>query len=173
MGGEQPTFLGSITKTHGISGELQVRLPAKGYLLSDSWDVVFIEIDKILVPFFIESFHQPDDHTLILNIRDINDKNTASGYLNKKLYIPRSAIKETGESAFDPGLDSFTVIDTEKGELGRILEHIALTDNPLFLVTNGKDQFYLPANKELISRIDTKQKKVFVTMPEGIVDSQK
>jgi 16S rRNA processing protein RimM len=173
MGGEQPIFLGSITKTHGISGELLVRSPAMSYSLTDSWDLVFIEIDRILVPFFIESFHQLDNHTLILNIRDINDKNTASAYLKKKVHVPRSAIRDTGGSIADPGLDSYTVIDTEKGELGRIVEHIGLKDNPLFLVTDGKNQFYLPASKELISRIDTRQKKVFVTMPEGIVDSQK
>ncbi len=173
MGEENPIFLGSITKTHGISGELLVRSPEISFILNDSWELVFIEIDKILVPFFIESFYQPDNRSIILKIKDINDKNAASRYLGKKLYLHKSDIHDTRTSSSDPGLDSYTVVDAEKGELGTILEHINIKENPLFLVIDGKDKFYIPASDEFITSIDRNSRKVFVSLPEGLLESQK
>jgi len=170
---ENSIFLGSITKTHGIAGELLVRSPATSFSFNDTWEVVFIEIDNILVPFFIESFYQPDNHTIILNIRDINDKNTASRYLGNKLYLHKSAIHQSHGSSSDEGLISYKVVDKEKGELGTILEHISIKENPLFLVSDGRDKFYIPASKGLITRIDRDQKQVFVSLPEGLLESQK
>ena len=173
MGEENSIFLGSISKTHGISGELLVRSPEISFSLNDTWEVVFIEIDKILVPFFIESWYQPDNRSLILKIRDINDKNAASSYLGKKLYLDKSAINKSQSSSTDPGLDTFTVVDAEKGELGTIVEHISIKENPLFLVADGEGKFYMPASNEFITSIDRDQRKVFVSLPEGLLESQK
>jgi len=173
MGEENSIFLGSITKTHGVSGELLVRSPKISFTLNDTWEVVFIEIDKILVPFFIESFYQPDNHSIILKIKDINDKNAAIRYMGKKLYLNKSAVSDSQTSSSDPGLDSYTIIDAQKGELGTILEHISIKENPLFLVTDGIDKFYIPASKEFISSIDREKRQVFVILPEGLLESQK
>ena len=170
---ENSIFLGSITKTHGISGELLVRSPGTIFSFNDTWEVVFIEIDKILVPFFIESFYQPDDHIIILKIRDIDDKNNASRYLSRKVYIDKSAIHHSQGTSSEEGLISYTVVDTDKGELGTILEYISIKENPLFLLADGSDKFYIPARKEFITRIDRGQKQVFVSLPDGLLESQK
>ena len=44
-------LLGTLSKTHGVSGELVAITRIKGYVLKEKWESVFLEINGILVPF--------------------------------------------------------------------------------------------------------------------------
>jgi len=173
MGREKTTFLGSITKTHGIAGEILVRSPGYSFTVNNAAEVVFFEIDGIPVPFFIESHHQPDNRSIVLKIRDIDDIVAASRFINRKVYIQTADIDQPVKVNSYSSYKSYTILDAENRELGIISEYLSINENPLFVVADGLNKFYIPASQEFIIRIDRDARKVIVSLPDGLLESQK
>ena len=172
MSKEKYLFLGSIRKTYGVAGAFIIQTAGPGYRFKKSWETVFIKIDGILVPFFIESWEQPDPSTLIIKIDQFNDKDTASGYIHRETYILQKDLVSYPVvfAGFKP--EGFSIMDIKAGEIGTVKQYLDIKDNPLLLVSGKHKEFYIPASPDFITRIDTRKKIIFVQLPEGLADSQ-
>ena len=80
-------YIGYITKTKGLKGEVQIYFeyddPAELPL-----DSVFAEINGKLVPFFISSFKLQNNQTGNFYFDDIDTIEKAEALVRKKLYLP-------------------------------------------------------------------------------------
>ena len=172
MSKEKYLFLGSIKKTYGVAGALLIQTAGHNFRFKKSWEAVFIKIDGILVPFFLESRDQPDADTLILKIDQLNDKDSASVFVHRETYISRNDLLSREEDFGGSMLEGYTVIDAAAGELGVIRQFVDVKANPLFFIASGKKEFYVPASPDLITRTDTRNKIIYMHLPEGLVDRQ-
>ena len=66
--------LGTITKTHGIKGQVVLRLDHYGFDDILRLEPVFIEIDGLPVPFFVEAYEEKTTDSLILFFEDMRSK---------------------------------------------------------------------------------------------------
>jgi 16S rRNA processing protein RimM len=172
MSKEKYLFLGSVRKTYGVAGALIIHTEGYGHRFKKSWEAVFIKIDGILVPFFIESLEQPDPSTLILKIDQLNDRDTAARYIHSEIYINQKDLLGY-EQAFDARqLEGFTILDIRSGEVGTVRQYMDIKDNPLFLVSGREKEFYVPASTDLILDVDTVNRIITMQLPEGLTDSQ-
>ena len=164
-------LIGILTKAHGISGELVLRLNNLQYEEISEMESVFIEFDGILVPFFISSILPRGDLSAVIKFNDINSEDQASEFLNCKVYnvdiatSEKDNIKYTGSSFI-----GFQVTDIKLGTLGIISEFIDFKNNPIFKIKKSKKEILLPANEEFILNIDEKTKTITVQTPEGLID---
>jgi 16S rRNA processing protein RimM len=166
MNKEECFLLGSITKTHGLKGDLIVyisRGDASGYKQMES---VFVEISKQLVPFFIESIVIRKQQAII-RFEDIDTFEKARELIGKDLYLPLSLAPEEDDLDI---LKGFTVIDKQKGELGILEKVLDYPGQLVAQVKSGEKELLFPLNENLITRIDKKKKQLFVDLPEGLVD---
>lgn len=171
MNGSNTILLGRVTKTHGISGELTVRLAFEGMPFDEQPETIFILIDGIQVPFFIESFRQKDASFLILKMEGIDDKTMAAQYTGKKIFV--EGPPANGKKRRDGDrLEGFKVIDPGLGKLGTVTDTIPFRENPLLLVSDTDREFYLPVNGDLIRSIDKDNKAITVNLPDGFLESQ-
>jgi|GEM_PF-2088350 len=173
MSKEKYLFLGSIKKTYGVTGALIIQTTGRDFRFKKTWEAVFIKIDGILVPFFIESREQADSSTFIIKIDQFNDKDTASRYIHLETYILQKDLLSCQEAFDGAFVEGFTIRDIKTGETGIIKQYLFIKNNPLFLVSVRQKEFYIPANPAIITRMDNKNKIVFITLPEGLADSQK
>ena len=63
---ESYIYAGRILKTHGYQGHVLVNVECVASDHLKEKEPVFLEIDGIYVPFFVESFEWKDDKTVIL-----------------------------------------------------------------------------------------------------------
>ena len=164
-------LLGRVSKPHGISGELIVRQPFGDIPVPGDPETVFILIDGIQVPFFVETRRQTDASVLILKIKGIDDKAKAARYTGKKIYVEGPVTREKNVRQ-DDLLEGFAVIDSGHGKLGTVKDTIPFRENPLLLVAGKDREFYLPVRGNFIDDIDTQKKAIFVSLPDGFLQSQ-
>jgi len=165
--------LGTITKTHGIKGRVVLKLDR---LSSDDilkMELVFIEIDGLPVPFFIQEFEEKTADTLILAFEDIVTEESAIGLIDSKLYIKKNDVRLNNtpneiNQLFN--LKGYTVIDIEIGELGILQDILDIEMNPLLKIVIKKKEILLPVQNEFITTIDSKNKILFVNTPAGLID---
>jgi len=163
--------LGTLTKTHGIRGQVILRLNNLNFEDIIKMESVFIEIDGLPVPFFIDEFSEKNNESLILNLDDIHSEKQAKELIDNRVFVKSNTIKKSKILLKQP--DSYLgykVVDKIYGELGIIDEVIEIRQNPLYKILKGKREILLPVQPEFIIKIDTKLKTILITTPPGLTE---
>ena len=163
-------YIGYITKTKGLKGEVQVYFeydePAD--LLLDS---VFAEINGKLVPFFISTYKLQNNQTGNFYFDDIDTIEKAETLIRKKLYLPNKLKPVRDESEFlITDLKGFIVYDNTVGELGEIIEIHEYPQQFVAVVPYQFKEIMFPLNDDLIMEIDEANGILKVDLPEGLID---
>ncbi len=166
--------IGQFAKPHGIKGEITLIMD---YDVSDDWDeqeepYIICEVNGILVPFFVEEYRYKNDTALLLKLEGIDSEAEAREFSNRMVYYPLSKVN-TNELVGDITWDNFigfTVVDKQRGEIGQITHVDETTLNVLLEIRYDGRDILLPAADELIQDVDYSQKRIMVSMPEGLLD---
>ena len=159
--------IGTLTRTHGIGGELSMNFTDDAWDRADA-DYVFLEVDGIQVPFFLEGWRFRSDSVALLKFQDIDSSESALEYVGADVYFPHDLTPEPSED------DEYTwrhftgwkVVDDIAGEIGEI-EHVEdSTANTIFFVGDK----LIPATEDFIERIDAKERTIYMNLPEGLLD---
>lgn len=159
--------IGTLTRTHGIGGELSMNFTDDVWDRADA-DYVFLEVDGIQVPFFLEGWRFRSDSVALLKFQDIDSSESALEYVGADVYFPHDLTPEPSED------DEYTwrhftgwkVVDDIAGEIGEI-EHVEdSTANTIFFVGDKP----IPATEDFIERIDAKERTIYMNLPEGLLD---
>jgi 16S rRNA processing protein RimM len=168
---ENCSLIGSITKSHGIGGQLMLRLNGDFADDIEPGEPLFVEVDETLVPFFIEEAEVFPDRAIV-KLEFISNPEDVQKIAGKNVYLENSLIEAkdnlSGENAgFYVG---YSFSDKTSGIEGTIKEFIDNPLNPLFLVTNESSEFLLPIHMDFILEVDHKKKTMIFKLPEGLAD---
>ena len=169
---EECNLLGKLTKSHGIHGETVLKLG--NILLGDikEMESVFVEIDGLLVPFFIEYYHESNPTTLLIKFVDRNSIEDITDLLSCNLFIEKKFLhqnrKQQNESLED--LVNYDAFDEKTGKIGKILDYLPVKNNPLFSIQKSGKEVLIPATKDFIQSIDKKQMIVFMSIPDELLN---
>jgi 16S rRNA processing protein RimM len=163
-------YIGYITKTKGLKGEVQVYfeydVPANLPL-----DSVFAEINGKLVPFFISTYKLQNNQTGNFYFDDIDTIEKAQTLIRKKLYLLNSLKPVRDDDEFlITDLKGFMVHDQTVGELGDIIEIHEYPQQFVAVVSYKFKEIMFPLNDDLIVEIDEENGILKVDLPEGLVD---
>ena len=168
---EESFYIGYISKTRGLKGEVQLFFEFQDYEDLDL-DVIFVEVNKRLVPYFVDNIKLQNNSTAYATFEDVDHIDKAQILVRKKMYLPKDKMPERDPDDFRyTDLVGFLVIDEEEGELGEIID---VTEMPQqFIATveleDGK-QLMFPLTEDLILGIDGEEEIIEVELPEGLVD---
>ena len=159
--------IGTLTRTHGIGGELSMNFTDDVWDRADA-DYVFLEVDGIQVPFFLEGWRFRSDSVALLKFQDIDNSEDATEYVGADVYFPYDLTPEPDED------DEYTwkhftgwqVVDAACGTLGEIVYVEDSTANTIFCI-EGK---LVPATEDFIERIDAKERTIYMNLPDGLLD---
>lgn len=163
--------IGRFNKPHGVRGEISATIPD---LDPEGLTCIFVEIEGLFVPFFIENIRTKGSETYLLTIKGIADENEGALLANKTIYADADEI-ETDES--DDGgfymsdLIGYTVVDDGR-VAGVIEDYDDSTDNVLFIVRRPDSEatFFVPAVEEIITDINPETKTITMDLPLGLLD---
>jgi 16S rRNA processing protein RimM len=167
---EEAFYIGYITKTKGLKGEVQLYFEFDAYENLDL-DVVFADMNGKMVPFFVESHKLYPNSTGLFYFDDIDHIDKAQVLVKKKIYLPLTKMPERDEDDFTYNdLKGYIVSDQTKGELGEI---IAVNEYPQQFVATlvyQEKEILFPLNEDMIIEIDEEEKTLLVDLPEGLLD---
>ena len=163
---EEVYRIGRLGKAHGVKGEVSFQFDDDIFDRVDS-DYLILEVDGILVPFFIEEYRFRSDTVALVKFEDVDTQQRAQELTGCDVYFPRS-LADDDETPSLSMLIGFDVVDVTTGTtVGRIAAIDDSTANLLFELEDGR---LIPAAEELITNIDTKNKVIKMTIPEGLLD---
>ena len=164
---EEVYKIGRLGKTHGVSGEISFLLDDDVFDRTDA-DYLILDIDGILVPFFIDSYRFKTDSNALMKFDGIDTQERARELTGCDVYFPRVLFDDDDDSISWAELVGYSLIDNNSGKvIGEIASIDDTTINILFELTTGK---LIPASEELITHIDTKKQQLYINLPEGILE---
>lgn len=132
--------------------------------------MLYVEVAKKLVPYFIESL-AIQKNTAVLYVDDISHIDQALEMVGKKLFLPLTEKQApTEEQQFINNMIGFLVMDTKAGEIGTIKQIFEYPQQLIASVDYQEQEILFPLTEALIKKIDQKKKNITVTLPEGLLD---
>ena len=159
--------IGSITRTHGVRGEVALSFTDDVWDRADA-DYLVLCIDGILVPFFMEEYRFRSDTTALIKFQDYDSAETAKELCGCDVYFPHAltpAPEEDDEYSWRY-FTGFRVVDENAGELGEITYVDDSTQNVLFQV----GERLIPAVESFIADIDHQARIIKMRLPEGLLE---
>lgn len=164
---EEVYKIGRLGKAHGIRGEVSFLFDDDVFDRVDA-DYLILDIDGILVPFFIEEYRFKNDANALVKFDGIDTLERAKELTGCEVYFPRELSDEDAEHISWSEIIGYELVDAESGTVvGTITSVDDTTINTLFELEDGR---LIPASEELITHIDTKKRQIEIKLPEGILE---
>lgn len=163
--------IGKLGKPHGVKGEITFAITDDVFDRVDA-DYLVLDIDGILVPFYMEEYRFKNDENVLVKFEDIDTQDKARLYTGCDVYFPRHLSDSDEESMSWAEIIGFNLVDAHTGKVVGCIEHVDDTTlNLLFEVTtpDGKDVL-IPASNDLIEQVDAEAKTIKVSLPEGLLE---
>ena len=164
-------YLGKIAKKFSFKGEVLIYLDTDEPELYENMESVFVEFNKNLVPFFIESSSLHKNDFLRVQFEDVDTEAEADTLIGCGIYLPLSMLpKLEGNRFYFHEVIGFDIEDKRLGVFGKIVSINDSTAQPLFEVVNGSVEILVPMIDQFLVKIDRENKKVIMDLPEGLVE---
>lgn len=163
-------FLGKITRRHGLAGNVIIKLDTDQPELYNKLESIFVEINGLLVPFFIErsSWSKLD----ALNVAFKNSSEAlVDQSLGKDVYLPLSSLpKLTGNQFYYHEVVGFEILDAEGNNCGVIRSVNDQTAQNYFVTNLDGKEVVVPIIKDWILEVDREERIIKMQLPEGLID---
>lgn len=159
--------IGRLGKAHGVKGEVSFQFTDD---IFDSVDAEYLvlDVDGILVPFFMEEYRFRNDSVCLVKFCDVDTQQRAQELTGCDVYFPRALAEEAEETPSLSSLVGFKIVNVPDGStIGTIAAIDDTTQNILFELEDGT---LIPASDELIENIDVNKKEIIMNIPEGLLD---
>jgi 16S rRNA processing protein RimM len=168
---EECFFLGKIVSKYSFKGEVLVKLDTDDPEIYDNMESVFVSIGNNLVPFFIERCRLHKSNLLRIQFEEVKDESTADRLLGAGLYLPLSLLPElSGKKFYYHEIIGFELVDDVHGNIGVVTAVNDAASQALFEAEKDGKQLLVPINDAIITKVDRKNRMIYVSTPEGLVD---
>jgi 16S rRNA processing protein RimM len=162
--------LGYIIKPHGIQGSLWIYLDTDQPEEYEQLESVFVEINKKLIPFFINSIKIRKDRAIV-HFDNVDTIEEASRLKGLSLYLPMDQLSRLEEGQFYYHDVINYLIVNERGDIiGRIINVLELNGNDLFSVDHQGREVLIPVQEDFILQVDPVEGKIHMKLPEGLLE---
>ena len=164
---EEVYKIGRLGKVHGIKGEISFLLDDDVFDRVDA-DYLVLDVDGILVPFFIEEYRFKTDSNVLMKFDGIDTQERARELTGCDVYFPRALAESDEDNLSWAEMIGCSLVDAQSGQkIGTIAAVDDSTINILFELEDGR---LIPASEELITNIDTQKHQIEINLPEGILE---
>lgn len=163
--------IGKLGKPHGVKGEITFAITDDVFDRVDA-DYLVLDIDGILVPFYLEEYRFKNDDNVLVKFEDIDTQEQVRAYTGCEVYFPRHLSDSDEENMSWAEIIGFQLVDAVSGRVVGTIDHVDdSTLNLLFEITSLEGEALLiPANNDLIEEVDIEKKMIRMAIPEGLLE---
>ena len=158
--------IGRIGKPHGIGGEVTLRFSDDVFDRVDA-DYLVLMVDGIFVPFFIEEYRFRSEEVALVKVEDSDTMDRAAELTGCDVFFPRHLADIDNDVLTWSQIVGYDIVDVASGKvIGRIESVDESTINVLLELADGT---LIPAADEFIDDIDHEARKLFMSLPDGLL----
>lgn len=163
-------LLGKITRRHGLSGNVILKLDTDQPELYNKLESIFVEINGLLVPFFIERSSWSKSDALNISFKNSSEA-LVDQSLGKNVYLPLSTLpKLSGKQFYYHEVIGFHILDERDSNCGTIMSVNDQTAQNYFITDLGGKEIVIPIIKDWILEVNREEKFIKMQLPEGLID---
>lgn len=172
--------VGRISKLFGLDGGFSVNLYDTFPDNFNTAEPLYVIVDMLTVPLFLEHFEKRGRNGAIMRFSDIDNGIRAEEFIGHEFFIKGASTNrqlsgdDEDELYFEDLIGYKTLIRSEGGGettvQGVIVSYIDNEMNPLLCIDSDGTDIYVPAVDEFISDIDTDSETIEFLLPEGLLD---
>ncbi|WP_291857814.1 ribosome maturation factor RimM [Marinilabilia sp.] len=163
--------IGTLSKPHGVSGEIAIRLLSEIAEQDLNPSFIFLDIDNGLVPFRVGGFRYKSDNVLLVKLPLLESEEEIRNLMDTAVYLKEDEIIDSEKEVNNiTAFNGFRISDINEGELGIVESIQDISGNPLFIIHGEKGELLIPVAEEFIVNIDEEAKTIEVELPEGLVN---
>ena len=157
---------GYISKQHGLRGNLLISI-LPGYSIKiKNTNFLYIEMESSKIPFEIEKITFSKNQTYLIVLKNYNSREKTNQFLNKKIFIDNKNIKSNNENLLE--LIDYKIVKNGI-EVGFVKNFLIKEQTILFCDIDNKE-VYIPYVDNFIKKIDHKKKKLYVNIPNDLLN---
>jgi 16S rRNA processing protein RimM len=162
-------YLGYISRKHGYKGSLNIKLDVSIFKELKELDFLFIEMNKSLVPFFIEEISFKNNNFIIVKLEDVNKDSDTESLIGKSCYISSDFAPNNNELIIKSYI-GYSIIDKKLGDIGNVIGISSNTAQDLLQIKHQEKEILIPIIDKFIEKVDVDNKTIFLNTPSGLID---
>ena len=163
-------YFGKITKPHGVKNEFQAIIDTNKPEHFENIEVIFIEIDKALIPYFVNNI-RISGRQAIIKLLDVEFETITNLLVGLSIFLPNDLLPKLPENKFHPHeIKGFNVYDKEKGNIGFVEEIVDMGYQEILKIIFNDKEILIPVVEDIVKKIDRKNKRIEIEAPDGLID---
>ncbi|UWX60717.1 ribosome maturation factor RimM [Chryseobacterium oranimense] len=163
-------LLGKITRRHGLAGNVILKLDTDQPELYNKLESIFVEINGLLVPFFIVKSSWSKNDALNIAFKNSTEA-LVDQSLGKSVYLPLSSLpKLSGKQFYYHEIIGFDILDENNKECGVIRSVNDQTAQNYFVTNLDGKEVVIPIIKDWILEVNREERFIKMQLPEGLID---
>jgi 16S rRNA processing protein RimM len=162
--------IGKLAASTGLKGELILQHSLGRKTSLKGLEAIFLEEKQgSFIPYFIQAAKIRTGEETVIKLEGIDKMEDARKLTPREVWLAADDFKKFAAKASPIALLGFMMIHQGK-ELGEIVEVIEQPHQVLCtILLNGKEAL-VPIHEESLEKVDMKNRRVFVDLPEGLLD---
>ncbi len=162
--------IGKLVAVHGLGGELVLQHSLGKKTSLKGLECIFIEEQKDnFIPYFIETTKIKSDTETLLKFEKTDSRESAKRFSSREVWLEAEDFKKYAGQSAPISLLGYHVIDGET-DLGEIIEIIEQPHQVLCAIMYKGKEALIPLHEDTLNKVDKKHRKVFVDLPEGLLE---
>lgn len=162
--------IGKFAASYGLLGELVLQHSLGKKTSLKGLEAIYIEESKDnFLPYFIEKTSIKSESETYIKLEGIDTKEIARKLTPKEAWLEESDFKKYVAKAAPIALLGYKMIDGDT-DLGEIIEVIEQPHQVLCTIMYKGKEALVPIHEASLVKLDKKNKKVFVELPDGLLD---
>jgi 16S rRNA processing protein RimM len=162
--------IGKLAASHGLSGELILQHSLGKKTLLKDVNAIFLEQPKNnFLPHFIEKTTIKSDTETYIKLEGIDSLEVARKITPKEVWLQEGDFNKHKATAAPIAMLGYDMIDGEKN-LGPIIEVMEMPHQILCTIMYNGNEALVPIHEANLIKMDDKNKKVYVEIPEGLLE---
>lgn len=162
--------IGKLVATYGLEGDLVLQHSLGKKTSLKGLEAIFIERQKdSFIPYFIQSGKIKSDKEVLIKLEGLTTKEKAHKLVQREVWILEPDFQKFAGKSAPISLLGYTMINEDE-DLGEVLEVIEQPHQVLCKILVNGNEALIPIHDESLDKIDKVNKKVFVTLPDGLLD---
>ena len=162
--------IGKLAASHGLKGDLVLQHNLGKKTSLKGLETIFIEEGKDnFMPYFITSTSIKNDAEVFVKLEGIDNKEVARKLTPKEIWLAEDDFKKFAAKSSPIAMLGFNMINDGE-DLGEIREVIEQPHQILCAILLDGKEALIPIHEGSLEKIDLKNRKIFVTLPDGLLD---
>jgi len=162
--------IGKLAASTGLKGELVLQHNLGKKTSLKGLEAIFLEDKKeSFIPYFIQSTQIRSNTETVIKLEGIDIMEVARKLTPKEVWLAEDDFKKFAAKSSAIAMLGFMMVNDGE-EIGVIEEVIEQPHQILCSIIYKGKEALIPIHEDSLEKIDTKNRKVFVTLPDGLLE---